>query len=226
MIITYLFLCFLIEKARLQRRSQAVQRDLPRPFSVNAKALVSPPTHNQTDDPLAEAERLVNAELVRLLRHDTIKYPVHGSNVAPGAAAAGLENLEDEFDDELMATARKLVTSEFALLVGVDLEEIENGSWKMSEADREKFDEAWRRENEDVVFAPSLGKFVKIEEVDVAERIKGLEKMLEVSIHITVFKVRLSSPLGVELGVYMCMRCVRVCMRTCACTCLFWNRIW
>lgn len=99
-----------IERARLLRRSQAVQRDLPRPTAFrtpNAEMTES----GVTESPLAEADRLIQEELARLISHDAVAYPPAGSKVAGGKQnAPALENLSDEY----LALARSEVDQELA----------------------------------------------------------------------------------------------------------------
>ncbi|KAG0064742.1 Pre-mRNA-splicing factor cef1 [Linnemannia elongata] len=98
------------ERARLLRRSQAVQRDLPRPTAFrtpNAEMTES----GATESPLAEADRLIQEELARLISHDAVAYPPAGSKVAGGKQnAPALENLSDEY----LALARSEVDQELA----------------------------------------------------------------------------------------------------------------
>ncbi|KAF9189439.1 Pre-mRNA-splicing factor cef1 [Haplosporangium sp. Z 767] len=96
------------ERARLLRRSQAVQRDLPRP------AVFRPPTDTvmaEASDPIAEADRLIQEELARLVTHDSVAYPPVGSKVAGGKQhAISLEDLSDEY----LALAKSEVDQELS----------------------------------------------------------------------------------------------------------------
>lgn len=100
----------IIERARLLRRSQAVQRDLPRPtafHTANADMVES----GATESSLAEADRLIQEELARLISHDAVAYPPAGSKVAGGRQnALALENLSDEY----LALARNEVNQELS----------------------------------------------------------------------------------------------------------------
>ncbi|KAF9338300.1 Pre-mRNA-splicing factor cef1 [Podila minutissima] len=95
------------ERARLLRRSQAVQRDLPRPtvVRINGESIV------RMDNPLDEADRLIQEELTRLVTHDSVAYPPVGSKVAGSSQhASQLEDLSDDY----LALAKSEVAEEMA----------------------------------------------------------------------------------------------------------------
>ncbi|KAF9422891.1 Pre-mRNA-splicing factor cef1 [Podila epigama] len=97
------------ERARLLRRSQAVQRDLPRPTVLrqngSAESIV------RLENPLDEADRLVQEELTRLVTHDLVAYPPVGSKVAGSSLnAVQLEELSDDY----LALARSQVDEEMS----------------------------------------------------------------------------------------------------------------
>ncbi|KAG0202925.1 Pre-mRNA-splicing factor cef1 [Mortierella sp. GBA30] len=97
------------ERARLLRRSQAVQRDLPRPTVFRQPADII--MRESLMSPLAEADRLVQEELARLVTHDSVAYPPVGSKVAGSTqSAVPLEDLSDEY----MAMARGEVDQELS----------------------------------------------------------------------------------------------------------------
>ncbi|KAF9957898.1 Pre-mRNA-splicing factor cef1 [Modicella reniformis] len=116
------------ESARLLRRSQAVQRDLPRPtvFRPSTDAATMIPS----DSPLVEADRLIQEEFTRLVTHDTVAYPPIGSKVAGSTLnAIPLEELPDEY----LALAKNEIDQE---LSGPDAKE-------RYEAFAAEFDQVW-----------------------------------------------------------------------------------
>ncbi|KAG0344216.1 Pre-mRNA-splicing factor cef1 [Podila humilis] len=97
------------ERARLLRRSQAVQRDLPRPSVVREHGGIE--SIVKLDNPLDEADRLIQEELTRLVTHDSVAYPPIGSKVAGSSQRAiQLEDLSDEY----LALAKSEVADEMA----------------------------------------------------------------------------------------------------------------
>lgn len=106
------------ERKALARRSLPVQRGLPRPANVDIDRLLSnvPDAVAVPERPdLADARKLIDVEVVRLLQHDSITYPLPGTT-RPG----GTKSLYDHPDDDDVATARKLVSLEVAGMLGAD----------------------------------------------------------------------------------------------------------
>ena len=89
-------------------RSQAVQRQLPRPAFVDADALRAQLDALDDDAP----RRLVNAEYARMVAHDAAVFPLPGARVTPGSALAPI-------DDALIEAARAAVARELAASLGV-----------------------------------------------------------------------------------------------------------
>jgi len=117
------------------RRSQAVQRNLPRPTvfraPVDAAAVVS------SNDPLAEADRLVQEELAQLVTHDAVAYPPVGSNIAGSTQnAIPLEVLPDEY----LALARNEVDQELSA----------SGAKERYDAFAAEFDQVWEEIQQEI----------------------------------------------------------------------------
>ncbi|KAJ3041850.1 CDC5 cell division cycle 5-like protein [Rhizophlyctis rosea] len=89
------------EQAQLNRRSQPVQRALPRPLTIRKFA---------TDPHQDDISRMIQEETLRMLKHDAARYPAPGQ-IPP----ADLVELDD-LSDEQLATAQKLLNQEFAKL--------------------------------------------------------------------------------------------------------------
>ena len=97
----------------LNRRSQAVQLGLPRPINVDMTALMQNVSLEILDPELAHAQELVNAELVKLVHHDSVEYPL------PGTTSVGAsESLDDPPDDDALEAAKIAIHTELAALVG------------------------------------------------------------------------------------------------------------
>jgi pre-mRNA-splicing factor CDC5/CEF1 len=88
--------------AELKRRSQAVQRDLPRPSVVDIDALMETASKAQGID------ALIAEEMALLIGSDALRYPVKGGKVN-GAPSRML----DRFEDELIERARMETLLEF-----------------------------------------------------------------------------------------------------------------
>ena len=66
----------------LARRSQAVQRGLPKAANVDVASLLAKLNLEDEDDPImSEAQQLVNLEPVELMQHDSIVHPLQERHV-------------------------------------------------------------------------------------------------------------------------------------------------
>ncbi|CAO1637103.1 unnamed protein product [Parajaminaea phylloscopi] len=94
----------------LARRSQVVQRDLPRPANVDADALRYFIHRKQRTSP---AQRMVLDEMVGLLKHDSVVHPLAGS-AAPGGSRSDLPTISDG----ALGAARELIRLEMGQSIG------------------------------------------------------------------------------------------------------------
>ncbi|KDQ59393.1 hypothetical protein JAAARDRAFT_56409 [Jaapia argillacea MUCL 33604] len=91
------------QRKALARRSQVVQRGLPRPADTDVDRLLSDLSIGEEYDPTFQrAMKLVDIELVELLNHDTIAHPIPGTS-RPGGA---LSSYEMPADDDIAAAKR------------------------------------------------------------------------------------------------------------------------
>ena len=91
------------EEKELKRRTQVMQRSLPRPPVSDIDALLQKPA--SIDDPI---ERAIAQETAVLIANDTLKFPLQG--VKPTGTAGPLER----FNDDLLAQARAMLEEEAA----------------------------------------------------------------------------------------------------------------
>jgi pre-mRNA-splicing factor CDC5/CEF1 len=94
------------ERAALARRSQVVQRGLPRPPNVDLERLVE----NLTLDPV---QRLVDLEVAQLMLHDSLTHPIPGT-AFPGETPSAYEPPPDAY----VAAAKMEVHRELAGALG------------------------------------------------------------------------------------------------------------
>jgi len=89
--------------AALNRRSQVLKRDLPRPTSVQLQSLIQ--LAMETEDPV---QRSIAEEMAKLIVHEASKYPVSGN------APKDVDGYE-EFSGTEMASARAEIEKELSL---------------------------------------------------------------------------------------------------------------
>ncbi|KAN0062716.1 Pre-mRNA-splicing factor cef1 [Thecaphora frezii] len=88
----------LAEQERLKalaRRSQVVQRGLPRPKAVDLPTLLKQFGAASISGGRADVQTLIGEEMARLIHHDSIEYPLPGSDQA-GSVRSQLPHLSDE----------------------------------------------------------------------------------------------------------------------------------
>ena len=83
------------ERKALARRSQVVQRNLPRPASVDMARLMAALTVDDDGSDAGAAAQLVHMEIVDLVHHDTIVHPIPGT-VHPGGTRSAYQIPPDQ----------------------------------------------------------------------------------------------------------------------------------
>ena len=125
----------------LARRSSVLKRGLPRPTYIPADELSAPTLEGMEYAPeLVAASAAVNAEMVRLMQHDAVKYPAAGSS----RLNVQQQQLELEFiPDSYLADARALLGQE-GFQVGTP----------EGQAILDAFNASWERTHKDLAFIP------------------------------------------------------------------------
>ena len=100
-----------VEERERRRHSQAVQRGLPRPSDINLVGLKSGSHQDQKHKALLDAEELVKAETVVMLRHDLVHHPTPGGSRNKAGQRAWKKALDEEpletFTEEELAEVRR-----------------------------------------------------------------------------------------------------------------------
>lgn len=191
------------------RRSQAVKRGLPRPVEFDAQqyltaldAIKDDSDHNDSIDLTSrtEFERLIAIEMVQLLQHDSILYPVAGSKRAGG----GQSQLESISDDAL-ASARSAVHLEIAKAVGLPgaNETVLKRAVKM---DDDAFNSIWTPMHATVRYDAATNRYRPQVELSDREQIAGYAALLTLN-RATMAKestkaAKVEKKLGLTLGGY------------------------
>ncbi|KAK4048219.1 Pre-mRNA-splicing factor cef1 [Microbotryomycetes sp. JL201] len=198
------------EQKALARRSQAVKRNLPRPIEFDAATYLARLDLTKDDDDassaqqerdIAEIERLIAVEMVKLLEHDSITYPVAGSKRAGG----GVSNLPFVQDEDL-AEARALVHRELAEAVGLPGAN-DNVLKRVVSLAPDAFDKVWRPQYEDLAYSVDEDALVPKSSLTVDQRVAGfkaqLDKNRERMSRESAKAAKVEKKLGVVLGGYM-----------------------
>ncbi|CAH7674955.1 pre-mRNA splicing factor component-domain-containing protein [Phakopsora pachyrhizi] len=133
------------EKKALARRSQAIQRGLPRPVELNDKRLLE--SLSQHDGTINESEREIYEEMKLLLLHDATVFPLVGGKF-PGQARSELALV----DDEDMARAKAMVHDEISTRTGFPGATLEQVMRIAILSDDELFSKTWEQCSSEYAF--------------------------------------------------------------------------
>merc|ERR1712051_511242 len=173
-------------EAELKRRSQPVQRDLPRPTDMNHSVL----RPLNSDPPLSDlqrAEELIKREMVLMMHHDCIETPTP-AQMGEGSGKKK-KNMDDRsilneashrayldkhpyqrFDDDDIAAANDLLEEE--------MEAVKQGM-AHGELSLEAYTQVWEECLSQVLFLPTQSRYTRANLASKKDRIESLEKRLE-----------------------------------------------
>ncbi|EJU05578.1 hypothetical protein DACRYDRAFT_20015 [Dacryopinax primogenitus] len=167
------------ERKALARRSTVVQKGLPRPPNVNAAQILKQLMAQYSDENEAAAvERLIDTEMVLLMKHDSVAHPVVGTSIAGGTRSTYVQP-----DDEAIAWARAAVHHEFAESLGfpgANEDQIKNMVVMLSaEEEKETRDIGWSKIKEEMCFDAKTQTWVEKNALSPADRIEGMSALLD-----------------------------------------------
>eukprot|EP00808_Paulinella_micropora_P032334 g35259.t1 len=138
--------------AELERRPQAVQRELPRPHVVNFQM-------SQQQDAVAA---LISKEVVAMLKHDAVVYPLTQDGKKPKKKQK-LEDVDmEQFSPEQLAQAKELIEKE-----------LQEG---IPPPQGEAVQSFWEEVHQDVMFLPSKKSFGFLSHLSEPERLLALQQ--------------------------------------------------
>lgn len=161
--------------AELARRSQVIQRELPRPLEINTTILRPPSEMNNLTD-LQKAEELIKQEMVTMLHFDALKNPVFISGQAKKPTPlqqiqAYLDhNRYDEFEEEELSVAKLLLNDEMQI--------VKNGM-AHGELPIESYSQVWKECLSQVLYLPSQNRYTRANLASKKDRFESAEKKLE-----------------------------------------------
>merc|ERR1712029_465721 len=178
-------------EAELKRRSQAVQRDLPRPTEMNHSVLR--PLHG--DPPSTElqrAEELIKREMIVMMHHDCIETPTLAQmGEGPSASSSNKKKKVSEdrsilneaghrayldkhpfqkISDEDIQCAKELLKAE--------METVKEGMGH-GEFSLEAYSQVWEECLAQVLFLPTQNRYTRANLASKKDRIESMEKRLE-----------------------------------------------
>jgi pre-mRNA-splicing factor CDC5/CEF1 len=157
-------------EAELKRRSQALQRDLPRPVALDMLPAIRKDSEVAGLGAAELAEELVNREVLALLHHDAAEYPLGGDGKnATGGQQATAPFLERFNDKELNAASELLNQESAAVRSAMGHESIS----------AEEYASTWETVIGDILFVPSQQRYMRGAAMAVSDRAAALQADFE-----------------------------------------------
>lgn len=144
-------------RRELAKRSQTIQRELPRPLVVNREYVT------EATGELAAADKLLHDEMLKMLEADATAYPVSG-------APEGVKKRKKlkQMDPERLAEAKTLLDSEVQQLQRE--KPLPTGASLQS---------AWEAASEEYDYVPSLQRFARVSSLKKNERLQVAQQQLQ-----------------------------------------------
>ncbi|KAJ7349423.1 pre-mRNA splicing factor component-domain-containing protein [Mycena albidolilacea] len=164
------------ERKALARRSQAVQRGLPRPANVDIGGLLQRLSIGGEE---SEAQRLINKELAELLQHDAISHPIPGTSRVGGTLST-----YDVPADEDVDAAKALIHLELASAVGftnTSPEQLREGLLALSKAETADETISWASTRQQLTYDPERKIWVEPATLSPELRVAGYTALLDES---------------------------------------------
>ncbi|XP_071545463.1 cell division cycle 5-like protein [Panulirus ornatus] len=186
-------------EAEMKKRSQAVQRNLPRPQEVNTTVLR--PMH--ADIHLSDqqkAEELIKREMVTMLHYDALHSPAGPPNRKGGVAAEAQhrDHLERHpyrhFGENDVEAAKQLLKEE----MNVVKQGMGHGDLTL-----DAYSQVWEECLSQVLFLPSQSKYTRASLASKKDRIESLEKRLEQNRQHMAKQAKIAAKLEKKLKILM-----------------------
>jgi pre-mRNA-splicing factor CDC5/CEF1 len=180
------------ERRELARRSEVIKCGLPRPANVDVSAVFE--KLNMADDGDGsdegdgneDVDRLLITELVQLVHHDSLVYPLPGTT-RPGSSAVFTYTPPD---DDSLEQASYEIHQELATLLGFPSAspgQVKEGLMKLAKAEadgegglgRADWEGSWACIKKKLVYGVKMDKWVDPSELSDAERVEGYSYMLQ-----------------------------------------------
>lgn len=189
------------EQRILARRSQPVKLGLPRPSNVDPTALFERLELAGADD----VERLINAEVVQLLLHDSVAHPLPGT-LKPGSTRSSYV-IPDDADVD---SAKEAIHAELASLVGfpnAHPDQLRDGLLTLANADGFSDESsAWATVRKQLTLDASTREWVDPATLTAEQRAEGynvqMSEIRELMSKDAMKAAKAEKKLGVQLGGY------------------------
>ncbi|KAK7575556.1 hypothetical protein V9T40_011842 [Parthenolecanium corni] len=157
------------QELEFRRRSQVVQRTLPRPTDITIALRSSKSDSNMSDS--QKAEELIKEEMIKMLHYDALHSAVPNDKLSATQHKNYLDKHPFEiFTDEEMEHAKELLKKEMDIVK----EGMSHGAISL-----DVYSQVWEECLDQVLFLPSQGRYTRASLASKKERLESLEKELE-----------------------------------------------
>lgn len=157
------------------RRSQVIQKQLPRPFEINT-TILRPPSDMIGLTELQRAEELIKQEMITMLHYDAMLNPMKANfPLKKNSPSQQLQNyLEqypyDDFEDEDLNQAKSLLKTEMTVVkIGMA-----HGDLSL-----ENYSQVWQECLSQVLYLPSQNRYTRANLASKKDRFEAAERKLE-----------------------------------------------
>lgn len=166
-----------IREAELARRSQVIQRELPRPLDINT-TILRPSSDMQGLTDLQKAEELIKQEMITMLHYDALLNPVEPPPGAPPKKPTALQQLQvyldqnpyDEFEREDLDKAKDLLVDEMQIV---------KSGMAHGDLSIESYSQVWQECLSQVLYLPSQNRYTRANLATKKDRFESAERKLE-----------------------------------------------
>jgi pre-mRNA-splicing factor CDC5/CEF1 len=168
------------ERKALARRSQVVQRGLPRPPNVNVEKLLQDLSlYDDVDPKLVDARRLMDTEITQLMHHDSLAHPIPGTSYPGGTKSSYEVPLDKNIEAAKLAVQVELASS----LGFPDATEEQTKQGLAALWKEEDIDEgvSWANIRQRLAYDVEQRRYVDPEKLTLEQRIAGYTALLDES---------------------------------------------
>lgn len=166
-----------LQAAELARRSQVIQKSLPRPFDINT-TILRPPTDMTGLTDLQRAEELIKQEMITMLHYDAILNPVVLPANAPPRRSQSMHQIQqyldqspyDDFEEKDLEEAREMLKNEMQVV---------KTGMAHGDLSLENYSQVWQECLSQVLYLPSQNRYTRANLASKKDRFESSERKLE-----------------------------------------------
>lgn len=165
------------EIAEMARRSQVIQKNLPRPIEINT-TILRPPTDMIGLTDLQRAEELIKQEMITMLHYDAMLNPVSSRLNALLKKQPPIQHYQSylrenqyyDFESEELANANSLLENEMKVV---------KSGMAHGDLSLENYSQVWQECLSQVLFLPSQNRYTRANLASKKDRFEAAERKLE-----------------------------------------------